>query len=385
MVRSAGGVVDLAESGQRALRFTNVEESARFLRGELGEAAVLAARERALAAGITASQLQIACFVSGTPLLTPYGDKPIEQFRIGDQILSRSEHDPEGPVAIKIVERTFVRVSSIVRITVGRRDIDTTAMHPFFVRGKGWIAAIEIQPGDQLSSHDGQWVAVEAVTDAHEVATVYNLSVSDYCTFFVGNRQWGFSVWAHNIICGEAVAIAIRAEIGTEAAGRVGNLRQVSEQVAAAINAGNHERAAELLRTVTGISERQAGTLTNHLASLAAPREFEIGTRIHAASMGDSLRGVSFNVGRRRILDLGFEELPRTAQSGRISFQKVETVAGGGRRTYTIHFDPHDVSGPNWHKYLTDVHGQIYELNDRGYIAAFGTNNPIGTVHIPSR
>jgi hypothetical protein len=41
-------------------------------------------------------------------------------------------------------------------------------------------------------------VTVEAVTDLHEVATVYNLRVAEYHTYFVGSRAWGFSVWAHN-------------------------------------------------------------------------------------------------------------------------------------------------------------------------------------------
>ena len=30
------------------------------------------------------------------------------------------------------------------------------------------------------------------------MATVYNLRVADYHTYFVGSREWGFSVWAHH-------------------------------------------------------------------------------------------------------------------------------------------------------------------------------------------
>jgi filamentous hemagglutinin len=30
------------------------------------------------------------------------------------------------------------------------------------------------------------------------VATVYNLRVAEYHTYFVGSLEWGFSVWAHN-------------------------------------------------------------------------------------------------------------------------------------------------------------------------------------------
>ena len=59
-------------------------------------------------------------------------------------------------------------------------------------------AAWELVAGDRLSSHDGRWLAVEEVFDTGEYATVYNLRVSEYHTYFVGTPAWGFSVWAHN-------------------------------------------------------------------------------------------------------------------------------------------------------------------------------------------
>jgi len=52
--------------------------------------------------------------------------------------------------------------------------------------------------GDRLLSHEGKWVAVEDLFDTGEYETVYNLRVADYHTYFVGGREWGFSVWAHN-------------------------------------------------------------------------------------------------------------------------------------------------------------------------------------------
>jgi hypothetical protein len=55
-----------------------------------------------------------------------------------------------------------------------------------------------LQVGDLLRSHDGQWLPVQAVTDSGEVTTVYNLRVAEYHTYFVGSRDWGFSVWSHN-------------------------------------------------------------------------------------------------------------------------------------------------------------------------------------------
>lgn len=73
----------------------------------------------------------------------------------------------------------------------------------------------------------------------------------------------------HNTICGEAVANAVRAEIGNAAAGRVANLGQVSEEIASAINAGNNTEATRLLRTITGVSEQQAARLGSNLSNQA--------------------------------------------------------------------------------------------------------------------
>ena len=79
-----------------------------------------------------------------------------------------------------------------------------TGEHPFWVKGKGWVGATFLEVGDLLSSHDGQWVPVEAVnTDDRKVTTVYNLRVAEYHTYFVGCQEWGFSVWAHNL-CNKA-------------------------------------------------------------------------------------------------------------------------------------------------------------------------------------
>jgi Pretoxin HINT domain/SCP1.201-like deaminase len=66
------------------------------------------------------------------------------------------------------------------------------------VKGKGWLCAKELRVGDLLATHDGEWVIVEVIEATGEVVTVYNVSVEDYHTYFVGCEAWGFAVWAHN-------------------------------------------------------------------------------------------------------------------------------------------------------------------------------------------
>jgi hypothetical protein len=131
-------------------------------------------------------------------MLTPDGHRAIEELRPGDKVLARSEYDPTGALEVKEVEEVFVRLAAVLHLHVGGQVIGTTAEHPFYERVKGWVAARELEAGDELSTHDGRWVLVEEMLDTGEVATVYNVRVADYHTYFVGARDWGFSVWAHN-------------------------------------------------------------------------------------------------------------------------------------------------------------------------------------------
>jgi hypothetical protein len=56
------------------------------------------------------------------------------------------------------------------------------------------------------------------VEDTGAWATVYNLRVADYHTYFVGGEDWGFSVWAHNAdyatAAEEAAALRARSKLG---------------------------------------------------------------------------------------------------------------------------------------------------------------------------
>ena len=146
----------------------------------------------------SASSLLQSCFAAGTPILTPEGSKPIEQFRPGDWVLAAPEDDPEAPPQPRRVEEVFENYSPIMLLTIGCQAIGTTAEHPFWVQGRGWTKAQHLMRGDRLKSHDGQWVVLGDVVSEQEAARVYNMRVGDYHTYFVGGKDWGFSVWAHN-------------------------------------------------------------------------------------------------------------------------------------------------------------------------------------------
>ncbi len=133
----------------------------------------------------------LACFTAGTPIETEFGSQAIETIKVGDKVWSRDEFDADAPAGLKVVEELFTRHSQILQLNVGNAIIGTTAEHPFWVVSKGWVNANELAPGDTLIGKDGQEVAISQVEDTGEWATVYNMRVADWHTYFVGAAEWG--------------------------------------------------------------------------------------------------------------------------------------------------------------------------------------------------
>lgn len=65
--------------------------------------------------------------------------------------------------------------------------INTTENHPFYVEGKGWCAAAELEDGDALQTQDGETEIVEDVQieQLDEPVKVYNLEIEDSHTYYV--------------------------------------------------------------------------------------------------------------------------------------------------------------------------------------------------------
>ena len=83
-------------------------------------------------------------------------------------------------------------------VRVHGKEIETTPEQPFYVDGKGWTAAQELEVGDLLISTDGKLTAVEELRFTSDKQPVYNMSITNDHTYFVGDANWNFSVWVHN-------------------------------------------------------------------------------------------------------------------------------------------------------------------------------------------
>lgn len=144
-------------------------------------------------------------FPAGTRVLM--GDRttrPIEQIKIGDQVLAA---DPEtGESGPRRVDATIHTPDDrdFTSITLDEADGDgsltATGHHPFWAGSDGkWKNAADLTPEDSLRTPDGGTARINAVRHWTGLASAYNLTVNDLHTYHVlaGNTP----VLVHNSRC----------------------------------------------------------------------------------------------------------------------------------------------------------------------------------------
>ena len=133
--------------------------------------------------------------------------KNIEDILSDDLVLTRDENDPDGPLVLVRVDRTFRRIAFHLRILsiddiCGQSDsIETTDEHPFFERDRGRVDARDLKVGDVLVTLRGRLVTVTGTRrEEHlEGVPVYNFRVPGTHTYFVRPRgSTGDAIWVHN-------------------------------------------------------------------------------------------------------------------------------------------------------------------------------------------
>ena len=136
------------------------------------------------------------CFTGDTLVSTEYGLLPIEEIQAGDYVWSENTETGEKELK-KVLSVSVTETKVLVHVyTENGTEIDTTENHPFYVEGKGWCAAAELEAGDVLRTQDG---SIEIVSDViieqlDEAVKVYNLEIEDSHTYYVSDRE----VLVHN-------------------------------------------------------------------------------------------------------------------------------------------------------------------------------------------
>ena len=127
----------------------------------------------------------------------------IEHLWPGVEVLSRCEKT--GEVAYKRITKVFEHESQeVFHLLYHDKRIDdcrslvVTPNDPFWVTGKGWVNAIDLEAGDQFETFEGgvSTEFIELQKPWCSINTVYNIEVEDFHTYFV---QCGILVYNKGI------------------------------------------------------------------------------------------------------------------------------------------------------------------------------------------
>ena len=133
------------------------------------------------------------CFVAGTLVSTESGLKKIEDIKIGDLVWSQDEKT--GKIALKSVtdfidkhDRNIweVRLSGL---NGASEAFETKHEHPWWVPDFGWKETSELRAGMSVITQDGNSMVVDSVVQTDRIDAVYNLTVADFETYFVGKNR----------------------------------------------------------------------------------------------------------------------------------------------------------------------------------------------------
>lgn len=136
--------------------------------------------------------------MDGTHVQTPSGFEEIQFLSVGDLVLSRCEES--GEMAPRRIASCLARRSESILYVVTQSDIagtdtiGTTAGHPFWVQGRGWVEASSLSASDVLISSIGVPTIVLEVRDAKYRTQVFNIEVEGLHSCFAGNH----GVWVHD-------------------------------------------------------------------------------------------------------------------------------------------------------------------------------------------
>ena len=136
--------------------------------------------------------IHFSCLAAGTPIWTDAGPLAVEKIKVGDRVLAQ---DPEtGELAYKPVLHTTVRLKAeLVKLELLHDTVTCSVGHGFWIAGKGWVKARDIQPAMQF--HGAAGTTPLRRSQPAGVGPVYNLIVADFHSYFVGSAL----IYSHDI------------------------------------------------------------------------------------------------------------------------------------------------------------------------------------------
>ncbi len=133
-----------------------------------------------LASGIAVHNKGGGCFAPGTMIATPGGPRPIESFRLGDQVLAPQ---PDGELKAAEVTGVYLNFAPLVIFQTDAGNLRTTAEHPLLSGSGQFRPAAELRAGLPLVLAGGGTAVIRTVTCESLSGPVYTLQVTGSHTF----------------------------------------------------------------------------------------------------------------------------------------------------------------------------------------------------------
>ncbi|MFA5025916.1 MAG: MG2 domain-containing protein [Candidatus Shapirobacteria bacterium] len=129
------------------------------------------------------------CFLAGTKvLMADNSEKPIEEVKIGDSILTRLSSNSSKMVKTKV---TGLHEEKTAGYLIINHQLKVTDNHLILINRK-WLPARTIKIGDELIGKDGNKIEVRSLEYLNLPERVYNLTTNIYHTYFADG------IYVHN-------------------------------------------------------------------------------------------------------------------------------------------------------------------------------------------
>lgn len=137
-----------------------------------------------------------ASFTASTPVWTPDGRVSIRNLLKGGLVKSRDESSLKNSDQ-KITDLHGRIAEGYHRIQTEAGVIEVTAEHPFWVQGKGWVEAKNLEWEDPIATVNGDAVMYQNEY-VNKPIRVYNFTVNSTHNYFAGSM----GAWVHNaVVC----------------------------------------------------------------------------------------------------------------------------------------------------------------------------------------
>jgi RHS repeat-associated protein len=214
--------------------------------------------------GLAKERLQGGCasFVENTQVLTEDGHTDIEEVEVGDYVWAYNEQT-EKKGLYPVIELLGREAPRTILLQAGEETIETTDEHPFYIEGKGWVKAIELNVGDKMHAFDDELVTISAIEIKEQPEQVFNFEVDIAHNYYVSKEE----VLVHNPVCSFGSQGIEPPEMGT-IEGELKLSGQEIRRYGKSINRGRMGSVAESVEArVLGFLQKHSSNSADILAS----------------------------------------------------------------------------------------------------------------------